>query len=335
MFNLTLINLKTEQRKGNYSLLSDRLIEEINLALQNKQKVILFHNRKGYARRIICSDCRYLWVCPKCGLPMISEIQGKITCLYCKTKLSLTKCPKCKGMQWKSLGYGLQKIKQELIEKTNGKIEIIDAGQSLITKCDILLCTQPSLLDCFDRNAPPIALAAILNADTDFYLPDFTAGARVFNRIIAFKKFCREFQIRQSIIQTYSIKNKAINAASRADFDQFAKSELAYRRKLNYPPYSQLIKLTHQNKNQHNCKQEAQQLYNKLKQVLSIKYGVLSISPPQPTFIPMVRGNWRYQIVIKVQSSKFKTQNYNSNLKTILKSLPPSWLIDVDPISLL
>jgi len=354
---MTIINLKTEQRKGNYSLLSDRLIEEINLALQNKQKVVLFHNRKGYARRIICSDCRYLWVCPECGSPLhetclpagktgnikpsntAGEHETKnLNCAYCKTTFPLTPCPNCKSIKWKSLGYGLQKIKEDLVKQINVKIKIIDSDQSLITnykllitKYDILLSTQPPVIDT-QKLSKTIGLAAILNADTDFYLPDFTAAMRVFNRIISFKKFCGSFQIKQSIIQTYSIKNGIINAASIADFDQFVKSELASRRKLNYPPYSQLIKLIYQNKNQNNCRQESKKTYNQLLSNIQYPISNIKISPPQPCFIPRIRGNYRYQTVIKIM--KHETRN-KEQINKILKTLPPQWLIDVDPISLL
>jgi primosomal protein N' (replication factor Y) len=328
---------------------------EIQTALQNQQKVVLFHNRKGYARRVICGDCRHLWECHECGSSVNMDIgywildknenrtiiknnqkqkqELRIFCPHCQTKISLTQCPQCQGTKWKFFTYGLQKIKEDLRSKIpNLKIKTITADKNPISniqylisnKFDIILSTQLPRIDA-SRPANTIALAAILNIDTNFYLPDFNSSLKTFNRIIAFKKFCRELKIKKSIIQTYSIENEVIRAGAQADFNKFRNLELKRRRELNYPPYSQLIKLIYQHKNKSRCQQEAQKLYNQL--ISNIKYQNIKISPPQPTFTPKIRGNFRYQIIIKGIRNK--------ELQNMLKTLSPAWLIDVDPISLL
>lgn len=336
---MLIVNLKTEQRAGNYSLVSDRLLEEITSALQEEGKIVLFYNRKGYARRIVCKDCRHIFECKDCKRPLVAvkidSQSPELMCTYCKTKMRVSYCPQCKGTVLKFLGFGLERIKQEL-EKHTGKLVAIASSKSLNIQAhnDIILATQiPRFPGQRAKGNPEsfrgqkVQLAALLNADTDLYLPDFTAAVKTFNRIIAFKKYCLEISAPRALVQTYAPLHYAIYYGVRSDFKGFFKKELQDRKKYNYPPYCQLIKLVYQHTDQTACKKEAQKIYDSLRK-LKIENSEVSISPPQPAFIPKARGMWRWQMAIK-------SKIYNSKIKSILQNLPPQWLVDVDPVSLL
>ena len=318
---MLIVNLKTEQRAGNYSLLSNRLLEEITFALQQEGKIVLFYNRKGYARRIVCKDCRHLFECTDCKRPLVAvkpdSQSPELMCTYCKTKMRVSYCPRCKGTDLKFLGFGLQRITQEFENRS-------------IPISNILLKTHAPTTDALpkeDALRARITLAALLNADTDLYLPDFSSAVKTFNHIIAFKKYCQELCVPRVLVQTYAPLHYAIYYGVRNDFEGFLKKELQDRKKYNYPPYCQLIKLMYQHTDQTACKKEAQKIYAVIKK-LKIEDSEISVSPPSPAFIPKVRGNFRWQMVIKNQNDTVKIKNF-------LKTLPQSWLIDVDPISLL
>src|SRR3989338_4862111 len=112
---MTIVDLKTEQRKNNYSLVSDELLSAIEPSLQNKQKVVLFHNRKEYARRIFCADCRSMIICLSWGIPGISAEHNHgydAFCSSCNERNTVTACRKCKGTRLKPRGFGIPKLKE-------------------------------------------------------------------------------------------------------------------------------------------------------------------------------------------------------------------------------
>jgi len=326
---MLIINLKTEQLKKNYSLLSDRLLTKIDQCLQNNKKVLLFHNRKGYARQIKCADCNYLLECRECGLPQIMPQNPKqknlVYCPYCRNKKTLKPCPNCQGTNWRFTGEGLKKIKQELETYFKIKVKILKNKTLNKLNQNLALATYPPEINPI-KTTFNIGLAAILNTDTDFYLPDYNASLRVFNRIIAFKKFCCQLKIKNKILQTYTPNNQTILQAVKEEFTKFKKQELQKRKDLKYPPYGKLIKLIYQNKNYQICASKTQKMYQTLK-----KYPY-QVSPAQPCFRPKIRGNWRWQIVLKIKNQKIKQLK---SLKKLLFNLSSAWLIDVDPISLL
>lgn len=134
------------------------------------------------------------------------------------------------------------------------------------------------------------------------------------------------------MIQTYLPSHYALKFAAFDKLEEFWKEETFKRRQLHYPPSGQLTKLIFQHNDQRIAKREAEKLYATL--TAHVPHGV-SITPPQPPFIPKIRGAYRYQMVIKKTPLRNHDQKYESELQSILRALPPAWLIDVDPISLL
>ncbi|HBH45999.1 MAG: hypothetical protein A2445_02070 [Candidatus Jacksonbacteria bacterium RIFOXYC2_FULL_44_29] len=352
--NLIIVDLKNELHGGNYSLISNRLLKSINVALQTGSKIVLFHNRTGYARRIICEDCRQIIQCAKCELPQVGILGTenetekaqllRLRCPYCQSERALGICPKCNGVKWKFLSFGLERVKTDLEKQTGARVKLVSSlesklsvYQSLLVDFDVLLATREPLIDVLLEGKSQLSLSAILNLDTSFYLPDFNANLNAFNRLLQFRKFCRQQGTQNAIIQTYAPEHPTVIYGASGDEVNFKKFELAIRHDLNYPPGNNLIKLICQNQSEKIARQTASLFATELKN-LSKDY---QISPSYPSWPPQVRGQFRYQVLIKIPNQNVEPDlrplsARSENLQLLgqkLGALTPSWIIDVDPIS--
>jgi primosomal protein N' (replication factor Y) len=337
MPEVQIIDLTSEIKKGNRSILGKNLQKEIKNTLNRNKKIILFLNRRGKSTFVICQECGYVLKCKNCDVPLTFHIQSYFNFLIChhcgyKTKPPNV-CPLCQGHKIKYFGIGTQKVVQE-VKKIFPKARVTQTDSDTIktkkdyaqvydklikNQIDILVGTQ-ILISGF--KLPKVELVGIISVDTLLNLPDFRSEEKTFQQIIELSTIVK----RKIILQTYSPYNFAIQKASRYDFKGFYTQEIKKRKKLCYPPFVQLIKLVYSHKDLKNCKQEAQRLYNVLNiKVQSSKFKVQSsILGPAPCFIPKIKGEYRQQIILK-----------GKNLHFLLDFVPSTWSVDVDPISLL
>jgi len=268
----------------------------------------------------MCRDCGYIPKCQNCDISYSYHF-GKnldLVCHHCLKKETLSPfCPKCRSSRYKFVGIGMLKIEAEIKKQfKQAKISIYDAETKILDNdFDILITTQ-AVFNQPDINN--IELTGILNIDSILNLPDFRSNERAWQIITNLKSISKKL-----IIQTYNpdIYTNLIN------YDTFYTHELENRKSLEYPPYSQLIKLIFQHYNNQLAKNEAVTLINKLKKKINSNIKVLG---PLPSYVPKIRGQFRWYVVLKIplDVSEQKKQEIMSNI-------PDDWLIDVNPESLL
>jgi primosomal protein N' (replication factor Y) len=356
--NPELIDLRQEIKNGNFSIFSQRLQEAIRDALKKNQQVILFINRRGAATFVLCRDCGYVAKCPNCEAPLTyhliktaaDELKPILVCHHCGHRSAPpTLCPSCHGHRIKAFGTGTQRVEIEAKKIfKNARILRLDSDVARETeeqnkiledfrqkKADILIGTQMLL----DGDLPKVALAAIISADTLLHLPDFTSDEKTFQTINAVKNLTSS----KLIIQTYNPKSEILQIASKQEINSFYKNEIETRRILNYPPFSQLIKLRFGHKDGKYAAQQAKILSAKLTQQLKnskiLNDAVLEISDAIPAFISKEKGRYIWQIIIKARSpwlaKKDDRQKIIDLRNKILLTVPPNWKIEIDPETLL
>lgn len=200
-------------------------------------------------------------------------------------------------------------------------------------KYDILIATQIvfSWLQDFKNNQPNIA---IISADTLLHLPDFRSGERTYQLIKTFENILGPNS--ELIIQTYNPETSVIKCAADGDWTPFFQEEIETRQALDYPPFSQLVKLTLRHKNPQKSGQEAKILVAKLK--LINKNTEIEISDALPAFIPKEKGNYVWNIIIKFKISQPEikiSSEFLHRRNSLLQYVPSNWEIDVDPDDLL
>lgn len=355
-----LIDLRAEIREGNFFIFSRQLQQIIRQALENKKQIILFINRRGTATFILCRDCGFVAKCANCESLLTYHISRDVNglkpiliCHHCGQRSNPpTICPKCQGHRIKAFGTGTERVEIEA-HKLFGNAKILrldsDAAQTpnqqqkIIQefkekKGDILIGTQ-MLLNLFANLQLDTAVVAIISADTFMHLPDFHSDEKMFQTI---DKLRRRTQS-NFIIQTYNPKSETLNLAAKGDFKTFYDREIETRKILNYPPFSQIIKLVFRHKDPQKAGSEAKILSAKLTQMLKtskiLNEAIIDTSEAVPAFIPKEKSKYVWQIIIKAKPYWLAPVNERQELlrlrNKILMIVPPDWEIDIDPETLL
>ncbi len=335
------VDLKTELKAGNFSLFSRSLHKSVKNALDNREQVILFLNRRGAASFIECRSCGWVIRCKRCEIPLSYHFTEDILiCHQCNYHVKAPQvCPQCRSKRIKYLGAGTEKLEQETAKVfpqarllrwdsdiTRGQGH---AHQKIFEKfkareADILIGTQ---LIAKGLDLPGVTLVGVVSADVALNLPDYKAGERTFQLLSQVSgRAGRGAPGGRVIIQTYSPEHYAIQAAAKHDYRSFYNKEMAYRRELHNPPYSRLARLTYTHASDDHCQKEAERIRNLLLEERDSRgLAGLSLIGPAPAFFHRLRGKFRWQIILRA-----------SNPSVFLSGIqfPQGWVIDIDPVGL-
>jgi primosomal protein N' (replication factor Y) len=334
------VDLREELKAGNRSMFSRSLSRAIMKALSSNQQVILFLNRRGAATFIQCRNCGFVLSCRRCEVPLTFHMdEDMLVCHHCNNKSPVPQtCPQCTSRRIKFIGAGTQTLEQEVkhtfpgarllrwdsdaTRQKHSHREILDRFRD--HKADILIGTQ---MITKGLDLPDVTLVGVVNADIGLNLPDFRAGERTFQLLSQVAgRAGRGPSGGQVIIQTYSPKHYAIQAAAGHDYKSFYDKEIYYRRQLHNPPFSQLANLVYTHTNDQRCRQEAERMKGLIIEEKDSK-GIadLDIIGPAPAFMHRLRGKFRWQLILR-----------GSELSSFLADmpLPRGWTIDIDPVGL-
>ncbi len=336
-----IVDMRAELKAGNRSIFSRALSQDIARAVAHNEQVILFLNRRGAATFIQCRSCGFVLRCRRCDTALSYHVAGdSLTCHHCNYRTNVPQaCPRCSSRQIKFLGIGTQKLEQEAVHAFPGARqlrwdsdstgqrhsheEILGKFQS--HEADILIGTQ---LVAKGLDLPAVTLVGVVSADTSLNLPDFRAGERTFQLLSQVAgRAGRGIRGGRAIIQTFAPEHYAVQAAARHDYASFYNKEIAYRRQLHNPPFTQLARLLYSHTNNALGQREAERVRDLLGRERDAKgIGDLSLIGPAPAFVHKLRGRFRWQLILR-----------GSKLADFLSGvpLPTGWTIDIDPVSVL
>lgn len=239
-------------------LFSDFLVEQIGKALDNKEQVILFQNRRGYAIRMICNTCQTMPTCKYCDVTLTYHKKSRLLkCHYCGYAIDVPqRCPACGSTDVEMKGFGTEKVEDTLAEIfPNAAIARMDLDttrskngyQQIISdfehhKTDILVGTQMVTkgLD-FDR----VSVVGILNADSLISFPDFRSFERAFQLLAQVSGRAGRKEVPgKVVIQSYQPQHPALKYVETNDFMAMYNSQIAERQEYHYPPVTRLVKVT-------------------------------------------------------------------------------------------
>jgi len=334
------VDLREELKAGNTSLLSRPLLAAMKETLAQGQQIILFLNRRGTATFVRCRNCGFVFRCPRCSIALTyHSVEKKLICHRCRYSIPVPQsCPQCSRRNLRFLGIGTQKIEEEtthffpearLLRWDRDVITSRYAHEELLQnfrdhKADVLIGTQ---MIAKGLDLPQVTLAGIINADTGLNFPDFRSSERTFQLLCQVAgRAGRGVKAGKVIIQTYSPDNYIIETAARHDYLGFYHKEIDYRRRYNYPPFSQLVRLVFSHTNEELAKREAERVYRLLLGEKAREAMVdFNIIGPVPAFAFRARGRYRWQLFLRGPDS--------SRLLSRL-TLPRGWTIDVDPVGI-
>ena len=337
---VSIVDVREELKAGNTSLFSRSLLAAMKETLALGEQIILFLNRRGTATFVRCRNCGFVFRCPRCSIALTyHSVEKRLICHRCRYSVPVSQsCPRCSRRNLRFLGIGTQRVEEE-IRHFFPEARLLRWDRDVITrryaheevlknfrdhKADVLIGTQ---MIAKGLDLPQVTLAGVISADTGLNFPDFRSSERTFQLLCQVAgRAGRGVKAGKVIIQTYSPDNYIIEAAAKHDYLGFYYKEIDYRRRYNYPPFSQLVRLVYSHTNEELCRREAERVYRLILGERA-REGMIDFNMigPVPTFAFRARGRYRWQLFLRGSDSTRMLSKF---------TLPRGWTIDVDPVGI-
>ena len=331
---------------------SQLLKTQIEERLKKGEGTILLQNRRGFSHVVECFDCGYVERCDNCDVSLTYHATKKhLRCHYCGfVKMPPSTCPKCHGAEIRHHAFGTQQIHEELgVLFPGARILRMDldttgrkgAHDKLLTQfgqgeADILLGTQ---MVAKGLDFPRVTLVGVISADTQMLLPDFRSSERTFQLLTQVAGRAGRSKLSgEVVIQTLQPSHYSLRYAAVHDFAGFFTEELAYRKELDYPPFSRLVLIEFKGEQESEVAHHVQKFAGLL-QTKSGKY--FTVLGPADAAIPKIKNQYRKHLVIKNFKSTDPSGSYlraallgardNYNASPLGKNRKVQMTIDVDP----
>ena len=299
-----------EMRDG--AIFSPELLDAIRLRLDRHEQTILFLNRRGYSRQVVCAACGHVVACPDCGLPY--TYHSADDCLRCHVCGGWVprpaKCPKCGAPALDYRGVGTQRAEAALkkcfarakvlrmdADSTSRKFshdDILDAFRR--QEADVLLGTQ---MIAKGLDFPNVTLVGVLNADSSLNMPDFRATERSFQLFAQVAGRAGRAELPgEVIIQTHDVESPTLAAVVRGDFAAFAADELKAREEGFFPPFCHLAMLNLRSKDLRLVGDWATMCAKSL-----AKCPGLTVTDAMPSALEKAEGWYRWQVMVRAASA--------------------------------
>jgi primosomal protein N' (replication factor Y) len=347
MPQLRIVDLRAEtEREGRPNVFSRELIQAVHERLARAEQTILFLNRRGYASSLLCPKCGHVESCPGCSVPTTyHKREHRQICHLCgHTAPPPDRCPKCGDAHFRYAGLGTERI-EEILRKFFPKARLARMDSDTMTRkeayrevlgdfragrLDILVGTQ---MIAKGLDFPNVTLVGVIFADLALHLPDFRAGERTFQMLTQVAGRAGRGDITgEVIIQTYTPFHPAIQAVRRFDLEGFYEQELAFRRELDYPPFTHLACLTARGANE----AAVADYVGRLVVAMRAQAGAAAkVSDAAPAPFARIQGQYRYQGLIRARSAKTVHHAIRQALDTVKRPADVSLRVDMDAQSLL
>lgn len=336
---------KNKTLKGEFSKL---LVSEMTEAIAKKEQVILFQNRRGYSPMVQCEDCGWVPKCINCAVSLTyHQYRHAMVCHYCGYKEELpSQCPTCTSKRIQTLGYGTEKLEEELklqfaetnvmrmdLDTTRSKsgyeniIEGFETGRT-----DVLVGTQMVTkgLD-FDR----VSLVGVFDADRMMHFPDFRSYERAFQLITQVSgRAGRRNKKGKVVIQTSNPEHPLFKQILKNDVLGFLEEQMRDRQEHFYPPFARLIEVTFKHTDKKLVRNMAEEFAAAAKQAIK---NARILGPAEP-MVSKIRNEFLLSIAIKIardQGKLSETKAYLRQEAELLKSKKEyrnvRVVFDVDP----
>ena len=246
-----------EVRSGNNTAFSRALRQELDETLKSGRQAILFLNRRGYSRHVVCRDCGYVAKCENCDVSLTYHSEENcLKCHYCGARYRmLNACPDCGGTHVLYSGTGTQKVVSDLktlfpdariLRMDNDTVSGKDGHYKILRQfaekqADILVGTQ---MIAKGHDFPAVTLVGILDADMSLHFSDYRSGERTFQLITQVSgRSGRADDKGKVVLQTCSPENHILRYAVNYDYKGFFDNEIALRKATCFPPYSLICRI--------------------------------------------------------------------------------------------
>ena len=315
-----IVDMRQEVRDGNDLSISYRLQDAIGQTAEEGKQAILFLNRRGNSRALVCVDCRQAPECPRCSARLTyHSANERLMCHYCgHSQPAQEKCPHCGG-HMKRVGTGTQKVQQELeylfpgMETVRMDADTVSAANTHENILDrfrdsgapVLLGTQ---MVAKGLNLPNVTLVGVLDADLSLYNDSFRAAETTFNMLTqVVGRAGRGEADGRAMIQTMVPEHKVITLAACQDYDSFYEMELALRKLQGNPPFGDIATLTFTGQEEGRVLHGAVKFRDSLRHLLQqpdMTGEQCAVLGPAPCPVPKINYNYRYRLTLRCRMTR-------------------------------
>lgn len=324
-------DMRQEIRRGNESIFSSDLKSEIEDCLKQGNQAIIFFNRRGYSRQVLCRDCGNVIRCENCDVALnYHKDQGVLKCHFCNATYKMpSACPECGSINLSYNGIGTQKVVDEIKrlfpsarllrmdnDTTSGKeghFKILKDFSD--KKADILVGTQ---MVAKGHDFPAVTLVGILDADMSLYFSDYRSGERTYQLITQVAgRSGRADKKGKVVLQTYNPDNEVLRFAINYDYVGFFEREKAVRKSTNFPPYSLVLRIMVEADDDKAAMEGLKEVYFRVKEVYDRERDKFTFFNKMKCPVKRIKNKYRYEILMRISpdDKRLKDEIYNLALK--------------------
>ncbi len=308
MPEVRVVDLAAEFAAGNRRIFSVELTQALAERIERREKSILFMNRRGSARFMLCRACGAVPECPHCSVSLAAHRSERLLrCHYCDHRQALPqRCPKCGSGVIGEFGVGTERIVEE-VRRLFPEANVLRMDSDATTRVgdharilrefeeegDVLIGTQ---MVAKGLDFPLVTLTCVVAADIGLHTADFRAAERTFALVMQVCGRSGRARPGLAIVQTYAPQHPAIRYAAAHDYAGFAKRELEERRALGYPPAARLVYLGTFSRSQERAAGAAARYAKVLREGETCE-----VLGPAPFPVARVAGEWRYRVSLRTR----------------------------------
>ena len=314
-----IVDMKDELKNGNDSALSYALQDAVGQAAEAGKQSILFLNRRGNSRALVCVDCRSIPECPRCNVRLtFHSANSRLMCHYCGHSEPAPQRCQCGGPM-KQLGTGTQKVQEELqtlfpgmqvdrmdtdtVSAVNTHEKILDHFKN--ENIPVLIGTQ---MVAKGLNLPNVTTVGVLDADLGLYTDSFRSAETTFNMLTqVVGRAGRGDSEGKAWLQTMNPMHKVITLAAQQDYDGFYDLEIGLRRVQNAPPFGDLAMVTFTGMDEARVLHGAAKFKDSLNALLKtaeFQTEQCTVLGPAPCPVPKINYNFRHRLTLRCRMTK-------------------------------
>ena len=315
-----LVDMREELKEGNDLPFSYYMLDAIRETADAGKQSILFLNRRGNSRALVCVECREAPECPRCAARLTyHSANQRLMCHYCGFSQPVPdRCPSCGG-PLKQVGTGTQKAQLELnrlypeleiarmdadtVSAANTHEKILDRFKS--ERIPVLIGTQ---MVAKGLNLPDVTLVGVLDADLSLYSGSYRAAETTFNMLTqVVGRAGRGDAPGRALIQTMVPEHEVLKLAAKQDYDSFYELEIRLRQIQNCPPFGDLATVTFTGQEEGRVLRGAVKFRDGLSGCLknpAFREERCTVLGPAPCPVPKINYNFRYRLSLRCRMTK-------------------------------
>ncbi len=316
--SVDVVDMRKEVMRGNNSVFSSVLKNEISRCLENNNQAIIFLNQRGYSRTVICTECGHVQKCKDCDVSLTyHQEENALLCHYCGAKYKMINaCTECGSPYIKHSGTGTERVVSELkklyptarilrmdrdtTQNKEGHFNIINKFTA--KEADILVGTQ---MIAKGHDFPSVTLVGILDADMSLHFSDFRSSERTFQLITQVAGRSGRAQEKGTVVlQTYSPENLTLRQAIKYDYEGFFNQEVSIRKATGFPPFTDIVRVLISGADEQGVINATKAIYQELTEVYNQNKDKFRFFGCMKAPLKRLQNKFRYQILMRIEAKE-------------------------------